>query len=91
MGAQLYYIQYISETHVSNQHGLSELEAVCIVNDLFGRVEILKTTIPLSQDYTLIYLLENYENNWQCPDEIFYLVEKIGENVLINSLIDLAI
>lgn len=88
----LAFIQFTSESHVREQHGLSELEVVSIINDLFGHVEILRTSVPLSKDYILINLLENYESHWKCPDEIFYLVESIGgENVLINALITLGI
>ncbi|PJO44926.1 hypothetical protein [Lysinibacillus xylanilyticus] len=87
----LAFIQYTSKSHVSKRHVLSEFEVVSIINDFFGHVEILKTTVPLKRDYTQIKLLENYESHWKCPDEIFYLVESIGENVIVNALKDLAI
>lgn len=87
----LAFIQYTSEAHISSKHRLSEIEAVSLINDLFGHVEILRTTAPLSHDYTLINLRENYLNHWKCPDEIFLLVEKIGEPMIISSLKTLAI
>lgn len=87
----LAFIQYTSESHVSSRHRLSEIEAVSIINDLFGHVEILRTTEPLSQDYISINLLENYVNHWKFSDEIFLLVEKIGEHTVITSLKSFAI
>ncbi len=87
----LAFIQFTSESHVSPEHGLNEFEAVSIINDFFGHVEILRTTVPLKRDCTQINLLENYESHWKCPDKIFYQVESIGENVIVNALKDLAI
>ncbi len=87
----LAFIQYTSETHVSSQHKLSEIEAVSIINDLFGHVEILRTTKPLSQDYIPISLRENYVNHWKFSDEIFLLIEKVGEHMVISSLKSFAV
>lgn len=87
----LAFVQYTSESHVCSNHRLNELEAVSIINSLFSRVEVLSTSVPLNDNFIRINLLENYEAHWKCPDEIFYLVERIGENVLINSLKNLAI
>ena len=86
----LAFIQFVSITNVCDKHTLNELESVKVINDLFQRTIIMKTTEPLNEYYTEINLLENYKEHFRKKDKTTDLIESVEESTVILYLNKLA-